>query len=257
MASVLHFLPSMVRHSSATRLCRDCDLRPASVLCDLPPDYLAALEALCHRFQYRPQDTIFYEGHASLGLYLLSRGTVKLTRSSSRGRRQIVGILDAGQLIEKHAFRRDAMHLVTCDALEPCQVCLIEREGYLSLVRRDPVLAVNLIRLLSTEVGAQQEAADRVAFAGARERLAALLLDLSRRFGRTEGAAVRITLLLKREEVGELLGVTMETAIRLLAVFRDQGLIALEGRTITLVDTDRLARIARSASVAGRGSGLC
>lgn len=243
----------MACQPAASRLCRACDLRSGSVLCDLPPDYLAILEQLCHRFQYRAKETIFYEGHASLGLYLLSRGKVKLTRSSSRGRRQIVGILEAGQLIEKHVFRRDAAHLVTCETLEPCQVCLIEREGYLSLVRRDPALAVNLIRLLATEVGVQREEADRFAFAGARVRLAALLVDLGRRFGRPEGGAVKITLPLKREEVGDLLGVTMETAIRLLGAFRDERLIGLDGRVITLLNADRLARIAKSTSGASRG----
>lgn len=238
-------------HGSALGLCRTCDQRSQAVLCNLPPDALAALEALCHRFHYRPKDTIFYEGHASLGLHLLSRGKVKLTRSSSRGRRRIVAILEAGQLIEKHAFGQEATHLVTCVALEPCQVCLIEREGYLSLVREQPAVAVDLIRLLAGEVGAQGEEADRFVFADARQRLAGVLLDLSRRFGRMEDGAFRVSLPLTREEVGELAGVTMETAIRLLGAFRNLGLIALHGRVITLVDCDRLARIARSASGAG------
>lgn len=243
----------MACHGSAARLCRACDLRSQSVLCNVPPDYLASLEALCHRFHYRPKDTVFYEGHASLGLYLLSRGKVKLTRSSSRGRRRIVSILVGGQLIEKHAFAQEATHLVTCVALEPCQVCLIEREGYLALVRREPALAVNLIRLLAGEVGMQGEEGDRFAFADARQRLAAALLDLGRRFGGTvDGAgAVRVGLPLTREEVGELAGVTMETAIRLLGAFRNQGLVAVDRRIITVLDVDRLTRVA-ARSLHGR-----
>ena len=50
--------------------------------------------------------------------------------------------------------------------------------------------------------------------------------------------------LLKREEVAEMAGITVETAIRLLGVFRDEGVLTIDGRTITLLNPDRLSRIA-------------
>jgi len=75
--------------------------------------------------------------------------------------------------------------------------------------------------------------------------LAALLLELSDRFGQETGATVELRLPLKREEMAELLGVTVETAIRLLSAFRIEGLVRLNGRTITLLNQDRLAKIAR------------
>lgn len=233
-----------MRQSCTAHDCRSCELRSLSVLCDLPADDLAELNRIIHRFWYDARETVFYEGHACLGLSLLSRGKVKLTRSSTRGRRQIVRILEAGQLIETHAFQDQTTHLVTCETLEPSQVCLIEREGYAALVRRNPDLAINLLQLLSGELGLQRENAAAFTFKSAKERLAALLLDLGQRFGEEEGDRVELRLRLKREEVAELLGVSTETAIRLLGTFRDEGLVGLDGRAITLLNRTRLARMA-------------
>ncbi|TAJ07955.1 MAG: Crp/Fnr family transcriptional regulator [Nitrospirae bacterium] len=240
----------MARHTCITTGCETCELRSESVICNLPAVGLASLEQITHRFHYGPRETIFYEGHACLGLYLLSAGKVKLTRSSVRGQRHIVRILTAGQLLETHAFQEDATHLATCETLETSQICLIERDGYLALVRHDPQLAVNLIQLLSGELGRQRDEVDSFTFKSARERLAALLLELSHRFGHETGTTVELRLPLKREEMAELLGVTVETAIRLLSAFRIEGLVRLNGRIITLLNRDRLARIARHPDIA-------
>lgn len=235
----------MVRHTSTINGCGVCELRGGSVLCNLQETDLASLERITHRFHYGPRETVFYEGHTCLGLYLLSAGKVKLTRSSVRGQRHIVRIAASGHLLETHAFRPDTTHLATCETLEASQVCLIERNGYAALVRRDPQLAMNLIQLLSGELGRRQDDVDAFTFQSARERLAALLLELAHRFGQGTGEAVDLRLALKREELAELLGVTVETAIRLLSAFRTEGLVRLNGRAITLLNRGRLARIAR------------
>ncbi|MBI4400500.1 MAG: Crp/Fnr family transcriptional regulator [Nitrospirae bacterium] len=225
--------------------CGTCGVRGKSVLCDLAGQDLAAFQKIKRTIQYEPHQTIFYEGHACLGLYLLCAGKVKLTRSSARGQRQIVRILDGGELIEKHAFRDGALHEVTCETLERSQICLIEKEPYLALIQRNPQLAIKLIQLLSSELGMHMDQLDQFTFKTARERLAGLLLELGDRFGKKAGNEVLVGITLKREEVAEMAGVTVETVIRLLGAFRDEGLVGIDGRVITLLRPDRLARIAR------------
>ena len=224
--------------------CDTCGLREKVVLCDIAGNDLAEFQKIKRTLEYAPHQTVFYEGHACLGLYLLCAGKVKLTRSSTRGRRQIVRILGPGELIEKHVFGDNALHEVTCETLEPSQVSVIDKERYLAVIHRNPQLAIKLIRLLSNEVGVNMDHLDRFTFKTARERLAGLLLDLGDRFGKESDDHVRVGLTLKREEVAEMAGITVETAIRLLGVFRDEGVLTIDGRTITLLNPDRLSRIA-------------
>lgn len=224
--------------------CDTCGLRAKVVLCDISGSDLAEFQKIKRTLEYAPHQTVFYEGHLCLGLYLLCSGKVKLTRSSTRGRRQIVRILGPGELIEKHVFGERALHEVTCETLEPSQVCVIDKERYLAVIRGNPQLAIKLIQLLSNEVGVNMDHLDQFTFKSARERLAGLLLELGDRFGKKHDDQVRVGLTLKREEVAEMAGITVETAIRLLGDFRDEGVLTIDGRTITLLNPDRLSRIA-------------
>ena len=235
----------MKRKPCLAENCDTCVLRAKAVLCDLEGDDLAEFRNIKHSLDYEPRQTVFYEGHLCVGLYLLCRGKVKLTRSSARGQRQIVRILGPGELIEKHVFGERALHEVTCETLELSQVCVIDKERYLALIHRNPQLAIKLIQLLSNEHGVNMDQLDQFTFKTARERLACLLLELGDRFGGKSADQIQVGLTLKREEVAEMAGITVETAIRLLSVFRDEGLLAIDGRTITLLNPDRLARIAR------------
>ena len=106
--------------------CDTCGLREKVVLCDISGSDLAEFQKIKRTLEYAPHQTVFYEGHLCLGLYLLCSGKVKLTRSSTRGRRQIVRILGPGELIEKHVFGERPFHEVTCETLEPSQVCVID-----------------------------------------------------------------------------------------------------------------------------------
>lgn len=225
--------------------CQSCAYRAKAVVCDLEGDELDAFQKIKRAIRYDSQQTVFYEGHACLGLYLLCAGKVKLSRSSVRGQRQIVRILDSGELIEKHSFRDGALHEVTCETIEPSQICVIEKESYMALIRSNPSLAIRLIQLLSCELGMHMDQLDQFTFKTARERLAGLLLELGGRFGSKAGAGVQVGITLKREEVAEMAGVTVETVIRLLSAFREEGLVQLDGRIITLLNQERLAKIAR------------
>ncbi|TSA00993.1 MAG: Crp/Fnr family transcriptional regulator [Nitrospiraceae bacterium] len=225
--------------------CDTCTFRGKAVVCDLEGDDLAEFQNIKHSLSYESQQTVFYEGHLCLGLYLLCAGKVKLTRSSARGQRQIVRILGPGELIEKQAFGERALHEVTCETLEPSQVCVIDKERYLAVIHRNPQLAIKLIQLLSNELRVNMGQLDQFTFQTARARLAGLLLELDNRFGIKSADRVQVGLTLKREEVAEMAGITVETAIRLLSVFRDEGLLTIDGRAITLLNPDRLARIAR------------
>jgi CRP-like cAMP-binding protein len=235
----------MRRSSALFKNCATCSLRAKAILCDLADAESATFQKLRHSLQYDARQTVFYEGHACLGLYLLCSGKVKLTRSSARGQRQIVRIAESGDLIEKHVFRNEALHEVTCETLEPCHICFIDKRAYLELIRRNSELAIRLIQLLSSELGLRMDQRDLFAFRSGRERLAALLLELGARFGQKAGKGTLIGINLKREELADMAGVAVETAIRLLSAFCKEGLISLDRRSITLLSRDRLARIAK------------
>ncbi len=231
--------------------CQSCRQRATGEFCNLDGAASSEFEKLRRTVAYLPGQYVFYEGHAALGLYILCTGRVKLTHSTKRGRRRLVGIVDPGMLIEKPSFEDSDIHEVSCEALEPSRVCVIDRSGYLELLERNGELAVKVIKLLSRHMRGSLDEIDQFAFASCRERLAGLLLDLGGRYGQQTGDGCRITLQLKREELAEMAAMNVETSVRILKTFRTSGLIRLKGREITIVNPERLARIAKEPAASG------
>lgn len=227
-------------------VCNGCPARSNSVVCRASESDPASFCRLVHRFFYQPRQVVFYEGHPCLGVYVLCSGKVKLTVSSPSGHRKIVNLVGPSGLIECAGFSEGAAHEATCETLEPSQVCLIGREGYLELLEKTPALAIELLQQISRRTMPVKQAGDRFPYRKTAGRLAALLLDLGRRFGRREPAGITIGIHLTREELAELVGAAPETVIRLLSRFKRERLVATKGSEITLLKPERLAKVAGS-----------
>lgn len=228
--------------------CEACPHRESSDICEIVPPSEESLGLVKRRVMYQPGQQVFYEGHVALGLYILCQGRVKLTRLNRKGQQRLVGILGSGDLLEKQAFQEQPVHQVTCEVLEPSQVCLLDRTNFLAFLKDHGDAAVKLIQVLSKEMTEVVSAADQFAFTPARERLARLLVELSERFGQKEDKGMRIILKLKREDLAQMIAVTVETVVRLLHDFQEAGLITMQGRDLTLLNVDRLTIIASASS---------
>ena len=230
--------------SPAIPECAVCPNRESSDICQLVPSVEEPFGLIKRRAMYQAGQFVFYEGHVALGLYILCQGRVKLTRLNRKGQQRLVDILDSGQLLEKQAFQEQPVHQVTCEVLEPSQICLLDRTSFLSFLKEHGELAVKLVQVLSKEMTAVLNAADQFAFTPARERLARLLLELGDRFGKHDETGVRITLKLKREDLAQMTAVTVETVVRLLHDFQEEHLIMVHGRELMIINVDRLTKIA-------------
>jgi len=222
--------------------CQLCPHKDGADLCDVDGLEGEEFKLMRRTIVYSPGQFVFYEGHPALGLYILCSGRVKLSRVTSKGQHRVVALVEPGSLIEKQTFQEGAVHSVTCQVLEPSQVCLVDRLRYLDLLKRNSASAIRILQLLSREIGGSLREADQLAFASARERMARLLLELADRYGEQVSDGVRITIQLKREELAQMAAVTVETAVRLLQTFQSELLIRIKGRDIVLLEMDRLER---------------
>jgi len=133
---------------------------------------------------------------------------------------------------------------MTCEAVEPSQICVIDRTRYLAFLEKNGELALKVIQLLSHEGSLSFDKTDQFAFSLARERMAALLLELADRYGETTTQGSRISLHLKREELAQMAAMTVETAVRLLHSLQADQIIKLDGRAITILRPEQLGRAA-------------
>ncbi len=188
-----------------------------------------------------PQDAVlFMEKQTPRGIYVLCEGEVKLSVSSSEGKKLILRIAKAGEVLGlMSAFSNTPME-VTAETMHPCQVAFVRRDDFLRFLIQHPEAYPVVARQLGSHY---QTACDQLRTVGlsisAPEKLAKLLLEFAVG-GKETNEGTRINLPLTHEEIAEFIGTTRETVTRTLSEFKSQHLVELRGSTLVIEDREAL-----------------
>jgi len=227
------------------RECAECKSRLKGLFCDLGDESLKIIDQFKTTNNYQKGQIIFYEKNQAFGLYCIYSGRVKLSKSSSSGRQQIVRISKPGDLLGYRSVLAEEPYHATAEALEDCIICCIDMNAFFQVLSKDPTLTRKLLKKIAGELGRAENLATSIAHLSVRERMAELLLMLKESYGRETEKGILIELQLSREEMAEMIGATQETAIRLLSEFKKDGYISVKDREITILNTDALIETAQ------------
>jgi CRP/FNR family transcriptional regulator len=189
-------------------------------------------------------DVLFRANEELTYVYAIRSGSVKTYISTDDGRQQITGFHVPGELLGLNALDENRHH---CEAvvLEPSIVCEISVNCFKELAQQIPSVHYQLLRLMSKEIKHHQGLMLLLGKKNAEERLATFLLSLSRRFAMRNYSPTQFNLGMSRGDIGDYLGIALETVCRLFTRFQEEGIITSERRYIVLKDIDRLRSIAR------------
>jgi len=205
------------------------------------------LGRLLRPIDYDKDEVIFQEGEPAFGLYVICRGRVKLTKRSSKGKRQILKLVGPGEILGEKTMFDQEVYTAFAKTLEPTRLYFIERNAFIDFLYRHPQVAINLIEKLARELKSFQNRLIEISYEGSTERLARLLLKVGEVCGVEEDQRLYLGVELSRAELAEMAGVSTETAIRVLSRLRERGLIELEGHKIYIRDREGLERLAESS----------
>ena len=206
----------------------------------LGADAMRELDALVTtRQRFKRGVPIFQSGDRFTALYAIRSGSCKTTLSDQSGREQVTGYHLMGDMIgfDGIATGRHQCQAVSLENTEVCEVPFARLEELSSRLRP---LQRNLHRLLSREVARDENLLLVLGSMGTEERIAAFLLNLSRRYRQRGYSATEFVLRLTRREIGSYLGMELETVSRLMSRFQSQGLIEIEKRLVRLLDLQAL-----------------
>ncbi|HCI4632852.1 TPA: fumarate/nitrate reduction transcriptional regulator Fnr, partial [Klebsiella quasipneumoniae subsp. similipneumoniae] len=139
------------------------------------------------------------------------------------------------------------LHPSFAQALETSMVCEIPFETLDDLSGKMPNLRQQMMRLMSGEIKGDQDMILLLSKKNAEERLAAFIYNLSRRFAQRGFSPREFRLTMTRGDIGNYLGLTVETISRLLGRFQKSGMLAVKGKYITIENGDLLAQLAGQA----------
>ena len=243
--------PDHLRHSETSQSnvisirdlrahCVACSVRELCLPCGLPPDEMRELDTLIGaRRRFNKGESVFRSGDEFVALYAIRSGSCKVTITTVEGREQVSGYHMTGDIMGFDGIA-SGRHVGQATALETTEVCTIPFARLEELCRQFVPLQHNLHQLLSREVAREQNLLLMVGGVRAEARVAAFLLNLSERYHQRGYSSHEFVLRMTRAEIGNYLGLTLETVSRVLSHFRVQGLIRIQKRAVRLLDVAAL-----------------
>lgn len=220
--------------------CSSCVLRNVCMASSLDDSDVVRLGNVVRNWRMIKQGQALYRaGDPFQSIYALRSGSLKTVLSHASGREYVSGFFLPGETVGLDGI---ATEFHTCDAiaLEDSAVCVIPFHLLETLCREVKSLQQLVHRMLSAEIVRETGQMMLLSNLSAEQRVAAFLLNISDRLRRRGYSATCFALRMTREDIGSLLGMTLETASRTLSRFQQEGLIRVQGKQIELLDLDAL-----------------
>jgi CRP-like cAMP-binding protein len=219
-------------------------LRSCQLFTGLSPADLEAIANITTVKSLERGDYLFHEGDPAHGFYIVQRGAVNVHRVTAAGREQVIHIFRTGDSFAEAALATATGYPADARALETTQVLLVQKDGILALVKRQPQLALRMLGSMSSHLRVLVGQIEDLTVKDVETRLANWLVK--RCPNPASEAAVKIELPMAKRVLAAELGTVSETFSRTLAKFREQKLIAVKGKTVTVLSPTRLSTLLRS-----------
>ena len=186
---------------------------------------------------------LFREGDRSVGFYIVQTGAINVHRVNAAGKEQVIHVFRAGESFAEGTLATDKGYPADARALEPSQVLLVQKAGILALLRRQPELALRMLGSMSAHLRILVGQLEDLTLKDVETRLANWLVK--RCPDPDSDKPARIDLPMTKRVLAAELGTVSETFSRTLAKFREQKLILVKGKTITVLSPARLTELLR------------
>jgi len=207
----------------------------------LSDKHLTELDQKKTAARYPAHQVIFHEGNQPFGIHCVTSGKVKVYKVDSEGRQQILRIAGPGDILGYRCLLLDEFYSVSAETIEEATVCFFDKQTFLHTLETHPQTALNVMKALSEDLGEVEQRVTDLVQKSVRERLIDLLLKLKARYGSATPQGFLLNIELSREEMAEMIGTTSESVIRQLSDLREEKLIQVDGRKITLRQVEKMA----------------
>lgn len=221
-------------------------IRALPVLRGLSPEDQRKLAVLATIRDYKRGDFVWREGDPAEFLTLIARGRVKIVRHGDAGD-VILEIFGEGEPVGAIAVYNYMPYPASAICLEPTTLVLVPRRDYFELLDRHPDFARAIIRELTKLVVTLMRKVEEMRGQRVEERIAQLFLTLADRMGRETKSGIEIPIQLSRQEVADLVGTTVESAIRVLSRWGREKVLITGERRFLIPSRQRLAEVAQES----------
>ncbi len=206
----------------------------------LSPQQIDELAMIVTDQEFRKGQPIFSEGDEGVGFYVVITGLVKIFKLSMDGKEQILHIFGPGEPFAEVAVFTGSPYPAHAEALQNSRVFFFPRKSFSELIANNPTLAMKMLAALSMRLKKFANMIENLSLKEVPGRLAAHLLYLSSQKENSDNLRLNIP----KSQLASLLGTIPETLSRILARMDKQGLLSIDGPSITILDRESLEELA-------------
>lgn len=190
-------------------------------------------------------EVLYLQGSAESNIYILKKGTVKITKVNPEGKEIIIDIIKGGSIFGEMAVVEPHMMEESAEVVEDGLLCTMRREDFHKVAQSMPELSVAITKLIAFRRRRIENKLLSLVYSSVEQRLARTLLNLVEDFGvpRNGGSMLRIKL--THRDFADLIASTRETVTAVLNRLRNDGLIDFEGKRVEIKSVEKLKAIAR------------
>jgi CRP/FNR family transcriptional regulator len=218
-------------------------LRSCRLFAGLAAADLAAIADITIVKQVDKGDYLFREGETAQGFYIVQKGGVNIHRVTAAGKEQVIHIFRAGESFAEATLATNSGYPADARAVENSQVLLVQKAGFLALLRRQPELALRMLAAMSSHLRILIGQLEDLTLKDVETRLANWLIK--RCPDPTSDNPVTLELKTTKRVLAAELGTVSETFSRTLAKFRDQKVLIVKGKSVTVSSPNKLRELLR------------
>ena len=222
------------------RSCAQCSLQVLCLPASIGAEGIERLDNIVlNRRPLQRGETLFHAGQTLGSLYVAREGAFKTLAFDGDGGQQVIGFHLPGELLGLDAMGT-GKHACEAQALTHANVCEVPLSQLESIAQQVPGLQHQLLRIIGQGINRDQGHIEMLGRRNAHERMAIFLHQISGRYRALGRSGERFLLPMSREDIASYLGLVIETVSRTLGKMQDEGLIAVNGREITVLDAGKL-----------------
>ncbi|MFD2417610.1 Crp/Fnr family transcriptional regulator [Amycolatopsis pigmentata] len=223
----------------------DETLARAGIFQGVEPAAAEALAQTLETVEFPRGHVIFTEGEPGDKLYIILSGKVKIGRKSPDGRENLLWIAGQSDMFGELSIFDPGPRTSSATTVTEVRAVSMDRPSLRKWISTRPEIAEQLLRVIARRLRRTNNMVAELIFTDVPGRVARALLHFAQRFGSQEAGILRVTHDLTQEEIAQYVGASRETVNKALADFAHRGWLRLEGKSVLILDPERLARRAR------------
>ncbi len=209
----------------------------------ISPSEMQEMEKITRMEEVKKRQPLYLPGDPSRNVYLLKKGRVKIANTAPSGKEVTFDILEPGEVFGELDVLEDAPRSTSAETLDDTLICVIPRKDFDQYLAMHPNVTFKLTKLIGLRLKKIQSRVEDLVFRDVPARLAHLLSELSKTDGVADKPGIRLKVKLTHQEMANLIGCSRETVSATMGQFRDDGLIRIDGRTVTIVNEKGLSKL--------------